>query len=161
MVVFKNDDIFILIKDTKPLVKYQFTMRCTTHIPSLMSARSDFLKRFIDYKRDLCSIFALKKTKLVFVEYYLPVPMKEKKHFDVLVFGIPEDDSNGFMQYFWRAIKSLNGEEDANQSTLIFKDLDHFRSIQKDVSAHAFSIVWTMSNGHHFNLYTLVNSLGP
>ena len=144
---------------------YQFIIRSNAHVASLMSANLELSKKLVDYKRELCSIFALIKIKLVFVEYYLPPPspMKEKKHFDILAFGIPENDFNGLREYFCRAIKSLKGEEDANQNTLIFKDLDHFRRIQKDVSAHSFSSLFEQYPIDTIltSLFFPLNPLGP
>ena len=142
---------------------YQFFIRSTVHTPSLMSADADFFGRLVTYKRELGSIFDLVKTKLVFVEYYLPPPSpkKEKDHFDILVFPVQQDSFDGLREYFCRAIGNLKGSEDVEQNTITFKNLDHLRSIQKEVSLVVLTILFKYIKYISFLILSFSNLKSP
>lgn len=97
-----------------------------------MSVDDAFLKRLIGYKRELCKIFGLVGTKLIFLEYHL----KDKKHFDLTVFPVREAEFEPLKAYLNESIEIYRGEDDCKKNLKKFQELD-LVSIQKKVSVIA------------------------
>lgn len=120
----------------------EFIIRGNPHIPSLMSGQAQFLREIVNYKRELCSIFALENIKLIFVEYFDPdlSLREEKEHFDILVFPIREKFFKKLREFF---LKGINKMKEHVEITFNFNDLGHFERIQEQVSVFIINTVHT------------------
>ena len=136
LVVWKNDDIFIFVKQQTPLTENQFYIRSTAHLQSVMGSDDAFLKRLMVYQRELSKAFAVYGRKLIFAEHFRQYSSKSREHFDLGVFPFHEAQFDALKPFFDSAFRFYRGDIDC-KNIIRFEGQADFLSKKQRVSITA------------------------